>query len=457
MELARSLLADGADLIDIGGESGVTNRPPVSAEEEIERVVPLIEAVAGELGARVSVDTYKPAVARAAIAAGASIVNDVSGLRDPELADVCAQTGAALVLMHTIAPPKTKQHDPASTGGSSPRCSASWPSASSWRRRAGWPSSSSWSTRGRTSPRPRRRPIAVLRALPALHELGRPILLAVSRKDFVGALTQRPPRDRLAGTLAAIAHGVAAGAHVLRVHDVAEAADFLAVATALGGDGEVDPGLRVSDTLRWEQSRVRPGSALDSGLRIAGRWPNATGAHRSSTPKESLCQLLDRSALEASPLADLHAIASELSIDGYRRLRRAELIDAILNKQEGGDGADAAASDEAADAEPASEAQPASGPEPQRPPRRPRPTSPPRRAGARAEPSPSPRPSPRPRPSAEAETDDDEDEDSAGRRRRRGRRGGRGRSSARDEADCRRRTADAEAEADGEDGLRFRL
>ena len=81
----------------------MTNRPAVAAEEEIARVVPLIERVVGELGARVSVDTYKPAVARAAVAAGASIVNDVSGLRDPALADVCAQTGAALVIMHTIA------------------------------------------------------------------------------------------------------------------------------------------------------------------------------------------------------------------------------------------------------------------------------------------------------------------------------------------------------------------
>src|ERR1700730_14027031 len=86
VELARSLLASGADVIDIGGESGVTNRPAIEPEVEIERVVPLIERVAGELGARVSVDTYKPPVARASIAAGASIVNDVSGLRDPELA-----------------------------------------------------------------------------------------------------------------------------------------------------------------------------------------------------------------------------------------------------------------------------------------------------------------------------------------------------------------------------------
>jgi dihydropteroate synthase len=254
VELARSLLADGADLLDIGGESGVTNRPPVSAEEEIERVVPLIEAVAGGLGARVSVDTYKPAVAHAAIAAGACIVNDVSGLRDPELADVCAQTGAALVVMHTIAPPKTKHHDPSLDHrivGEVERFLAERIELATSR---GVAFEQLMVDPGPDFSKTPAQTVAVLRALSALHGLGRPILLAVSRKDFVGALTQRPPRERLAGTLAAVAHGVAAGAHVLRVHDVAAAADFLTVAAALEGDGEVDPSLRVPDTLRWEQS-----------------------------------------------------------------------------------------------------------------------------------------------------------------------------------------------------------
>ncbi len=114
--LAHTLVADGAAFIDIGGESGVTNRPAVAAAEEIERVVPLIERVCAELDVNVSVDTYKPAVARAAIAAGACLVNDVSGLRDPELADVCAQTGAGLVIMHTRVRPKQKLLDPGFDG-----------------------------------------------------------------------------------------------------------------------------------------------------------------------------------------------------------------------------------------------------------------------------------------------------------------------------------------------------
>jgi dihydropteroate synthase len=253
VELARTLLADGADLIDIGGESGVTNRPPVTPEEEIERVVPLITAVAGDLGARVSVDTYKPAVAQAAVAAGASIVNDVSGLRDPELADVCAETGAALVLMHTIAPPKQKLLDPSLDDRIvgdvqrflAQRIELAMSRGVAFEQIMVDPGPDFSKTPAQT--------VAVLRALPALHELGRPILLAVSRKDFVGALTRRAPRARLAGTLAAMAHGVEAGAHVLRIHDIADAADFLAVTEALAGSADVDSRLRLSDRVRWDQ------------------------------------------------------------------------------------------------------------------------------------------------------------------------------------------------------------
>jgi dihydropteroate synthase len=93
----------------------------------------------------------------------------------------------------------------------------------------------------------------VLRALRRLHALDRPLLLAVSRKDFIGAITGRPPRERLAGTLAAIAHGVQHGAHVIRVHDVAAAAEFLAVTSVLNGEEDIDSGTRLDDRVRWQQ------------------------------------------------------------------------------------------------------------------------------------------------------------------------------------------------------------
>jgi dihydropteroate synthase len=253
VQLAASLLRAGADLIDIGGESGVTNRPGVTAEEEVARVAPLIKRVVGELGARVSVDTYKPAVARAAIAAGASIVNDVSGLRDPELADVCAQTGAGLVLMHTIAPPKQRLHDPSLDGRIAAVVRGFLEGRIELALGRGVAFEQLMLDPGPDFSKTPPQTVEVLRSLPRLHALERPILLAVSRKDFVGALTAQPPRARLAGTLAAMAHGVDAGAHVLRVHDVADAANFLRVRAALTGESAVQPELRVPNPLRWDQ------------------------------------------------------------------------------------------------------------------------------------------------------------------------------------------------------------
>ncbi|MGA2015006.1 MAG: dihydropteroate synthase [Solirubrobacteraceae bacterium] len=256
--LAARLLSDGAEVIDIGGESGVTNRAPVSPAEEIARVVPVIERVAGELGARVSIDTYKPDVARAAIAAGASIVNDVSGLRALELADVCAQTGAALVLMHTIAPPKRKLLDRTLDGRIVGDVRAFLEQRIELALARGVAFEQLMIDPGPDFSKTPAQTIEVLRALPRLHELGRPILLAVSRKDFVGALTGRAPRDRQAGTLAALAHGARAGAHMVRIHDVAAAHDFLTVDAALTGAGPVDSTLALPEQLRRDQGRSDP-------------------------------------------------------------------------------------------------------------------------------------------------------------------------------------------------------
>ncbi len=250
--LARSLVAAGAHIIDVGGESGVTNRPAVEPEEEIARVVPLIEAIAGELGVYVSVDTYKPAVARAALEAGAAIVNDTSGLRDPELADVCAQSRAGLIVMHTSAAPKQKVLDRSLDGRIVTAVETFLTQRIEFACKQGVAFEQLMLDPGPDFSKTPAQTIAVLRALPALHELGRPLLLAASRKDFIGAVTERTPRARLGGTLAAVAFGVAAGAHVLRVHDVTEVADFLAVRAVLEGEAEVDPELQLADSLRWE-------------------------------------------------------------------------------------------------------------------------------------------------------------------------------------------------------------
>ncbi len=253
LALARALLAAGADILDVGGESASTGRPPVEVAQEIERVVGLIELLAGELGALVSVDTYKPAVARAAIAAGARIVNDVSGLRDPALAEVCAQTGAALVIMHTRAAPRERLQDPDLYPEIANEVQAFLRERAALARSLGVDEQQLMLDPGPDFAKTPAQTIRLLRDLSYLHELGRPLLMAISRKDFIGALTGRPPRERLAGTLAALAHGVQQGAHVFRVHDVAAAADFLAVRAALAD--EIDPSrdLALSDEIRYER------------------------------------------------------------------------------------------------------------------------------------------------------------------------------------------------------------
>jgi len=253
-KLAAELIAAGADILDIGGESASTGRPPVEIEEEIERVVPLIERVAGELGAVVSVDTYKPVVASAAIAAGARIVNDVSGLRDPELAEVCARTGAALVVMHTRAAPRERLQDPDLYTDVTGEVLAFLEERVALARSRGVDPEQLILDPGPDFAKTPAQTIELLRHTARLHELGRPLLLAISRKDFIGALTRRAPRDRLAGTLAALAFGVEQGAHIFRVHDVEAAADFLTVRAAL--EGELEPGrdLALSEEIRHEPS-----------------------------------------------------------------------------------------------------------------------------------------------------------------------------------------------------------
>jgi dihydropteroate synthase len=240
LEHARRLLADGADLIDVGGESARGDRAPVGPEEELARVLPLVERLAGE-GALVSVDTHKAAVAEAAVAAGAVMVNDVSGLRDPGVADVCARSGAALVLLHTRVAPKGTLLDPDHyedvvadvVGFLRDRMAVAVEHGVAEEQLVLDPGPDFAKTPAQT--------VAVLRRLDAVRALGRPLLLAVSRKDFVGALTGRAPADRGAGTLAALAHGIDAGAAILRVHDVAAARDFLEVRAALRGERELGP------------------------------------------------------------------------------------------------------------------------------------------------------------------------------------------------------------------------
>jgi dihydropteroate synthase len=260
LELSR----EGADLLDIGGESGVTNRPAVDPAEEIERVVPLVQQLAAT-GTAVSVDTYKPSVARAAVDAGAVMVNDPSGLIDPDLAGVCADSGAALVVTHTRARPKEKLDGPRfdDVVDDVKRFLGERLEVA---RAAGVPDDRLLVCPGPDLGKEPAQTIELLARLGEIEAMGLPVLLAVSRKDFVGALTMRAPRERLGGTLAAIAHGLDHGAHFLRVHDVAATRDFLTVRAALRGEVPVPAGLLLADDLRREQVKEEGERAAKEGI-----------------------------------------------------------------------------------------------------------------------------------------------------------------------------------------------
>ncbi len=246
---ALALVADGADLIDVGGESGVTYTAATSPVEEVARVAPLVERLVAE-GVAVSVDTWKPQVARAVLDTGAVMLNDVSGLADPALADLAGQAGAALVLMHTRAAPK-RESFPDYAGDVTGDVEAFLRERMALARRHGVADEQLVLDPGPDFAKTPAETVEVLRALHRLRALGRPLLLAVSRKYFVGAITGRPPADRLAGTIAAALWAARSGAAILRVHDVAAVRDALAVDAVLEGRAEVPAFDGDDEELKW--------------------------------------------------------------------------------------------------------------------------------------------------------------------------------------------------------------
>jgi len=248
---AMELVADGADIIDVGGESGVTDTPVTDTALEIARVVPVVAGLA-ERDVCVSVDTWKPAVAAAALDAGASMINDVSGLRHVALVDLCRRHGAGLVIMHTRAEPKTK----AVVGYDDVVADVAGFLVDRLALAVGrgLPPDQVVLDPGPDFAKTPAQTVRSLRGLAGLASLGRPVLLALSRKDFLGALTGRPPRERQAGTLAAVGEGLDAGGSILRVHDVRATRDFLRVRAALRGWADVPEDLRLADHLRRQRS-----------------------------------------------------------------------------------------------------------------------------------------------------------------------------------------------------------
>jgi dihydropteroate synthase len=230
----RGLAAAGAEILDVGGESTRPGAKRVPAEEEMRRVLPVIEGLS-DLDCRLSVDTSKAPVAEAALEAGAEIVNDVSALRgDPGMAPLCAERGATVVLMHMRGDPQTMQDDPRydDVVGEVKAFLAERLEAAT---AAGIADERVWLDPGIGFGKTAAHNMELLRRLAELRELGRPLVIGTSRKSFIGRIDGSGAGERLGGTIASSVLAAAEGAEVLRVHDVAEVRQALAVATAILG------------------------------------------------------------------------------------------------------------------------------------------------------------------------------------------------------------------------------
>jgi dihydropteroate synthase len=235
---AERLVADGADVIDVGGESTRPGATGVTADEEVRRVAPVVQAIAREWpDLPISVDTVKSTVAAAALDQGAAIVNDVSGFRlDPALPALCAQRGAAVVLMHSRGAVHEMARYDTAVYGADPVAEvvAELAEAVGRARAAGVPGDAIVLDPGLGFAKRTAHSVAVLRQLDRIQALGYPVLLGPSRKRFIGELAGGlPPEERLPGTLAACVVGWMAGARLFRVHDVGPVRHALLVAQQL--------------------------------------------------------------------------------------------------------------------------------------------------------------------------------------------------------------------------------
>jgi dihydropteroate synthase len=230
---ALRLAEEGADLVDVGGESTRPGAAPVPVEEELRRVVPIVERLrARGFPLPISVDTSKGAVARAALAAGADLVNDVAGLADPELARAVAEAGVPAVLMHGRGTP-ADMASRAVYGDVVAEVAEELEASLRRAEAAGVPRDRIVLDPGIGFAKTAAQSVELLARVGELRALGRPLLVGPSRKSFIGALTGAPPPERLAGTLAAVTACVLAGVELLRVHDVAAARQAAAVGAAL--------------------------------------------------------------------------------------------------------------------------------------------------------------------------------------------------------------------------------
>jgi dihydropteroate synthase len=219
---ARQMLAEGADIIDIGGESTRPGAEPVAAAEEIKRVVPVIERLTAETDALISIDTYKAAVAKAALKAGAAMINDISALRfDAEMVGVVAENKCPIVMMHILGTPRDMQKNPTYSDLMG-EILASLEEGLAIGKRAGILLEQIIVDPGIGFGKTTENNLEIVKRLREIKVLGRPILIGVSRKAFIGSVLDLPTDERVEGTAAVVAVAIANGADFIRVHDVKE-------------------------------------------------------------------------------------------------------------------------------------------------------------------------------------------------------------------------------------------
>jgi dihydropteroate synthase len=240
MERTKEVLDQGADILDIGGQSAITGVPEISEDEEIERITPVIQWVAANTNAIMSIDTYRPKVAAAALEAGAHIINDISGLLHPELANVVAQYNAGYILMHNRGRPKVRLTDANLYEDVVADVLEFMDDRFAQLQAAGVTKQQVIVDPGPDFAKTPAQTVEILQKISRLLEYRRPVLFPVSRKDFIGAITGRAPRERLAGTLAAIAHTLTlTRSGIYRVHDIQEVRNFIDVWDVLQGHQEL--------------------------------------------------------------------------------------------------------------------------------------------------------------------------------------------------------------------------
>lgn len=233
IDRAREMVDEGVDIIDIGGESTRPGAAPVSPEEEAKRILPVIEALSGNIPCPISVDTWKSSVAGSALAAGAEIINDISGFAfDPQMPAVVAGSGAGVVVMHTSDTPQSMQHKTAYQDLLG-EVLASLQNSCTQARDAGVQRECVAIDPGIGFGKNAGQNLEILHRLHEFTSLGYPLLVGTSRKSFIGKTLNREADDRLHGTSATVALAVANGARIVRVHDVSEMRDVALMAHAI--------------------------------------------------------------------------------------------------------------------------------------------------------------------------------------------------------------------------------